>query len=599
MKLSDREYRLLDFIKIPFAISHLTVLVQIFDKLITALIPYLQVLATAAFIDTAICIFNAQADRGAIVKPLVCLLLLITYQYATAALVGLAKAKMEIDLTEVFRNMVVEKRALLEYRHVENNDTWDLVERVGKDPAERLSGGFGSVLRMADMVIRLGSLMLLLMTQVWWAAIVIIAFAAPLFWLAIKSGETNYKAKQEAARHTRRASYLQGVLTGRDNIEERAVFDYTDELNERYYEKYDAAYKLIFKAEMRRFIRMKSASVIVVFIAMLIAGVLIGPLRAGEITTGMFMGLVTAAISLTHLMSWILTNITSELSTNREYLRDLSAFSALSEKQGAEELPASLMPEPQCIEFRNVSFAYPDTSVMILEGFSIKLYANKHYAFVGANGAGKTTITKLLTGLYDNYTGDISVDDKNLRLFTQAELKALFSVVYQDFARYQIAIKDSIGLGDVLTLLSEPECDKAASEAVNTIGLGDVAKKLPNGLNTPLGKVKKGGVDLSGGQWQRVAIARSLLSRAPIHILDEPTAALDPVAESEVYRLFGAVSKGKSTIFITHRLGAAKLADEIFVIDGGRVAEHGNHNKLMERGGMYAEMFEAQKGWYA
>jgi ATP-binding cassette subfamily B protein len=178
-------------------------------------------------------------------------------------------------------------------------------------------------------------------------------------------------------------------------------------------------------------------------------------------------------------------------------------------------------------------------------------------------------------------------------------LKALFSVVYQDFAKYQIPMTYSIGIGDARNVSSGNISLKSIREAADSLALSEAVSKLPEGLNTPLGRIKETGVDLSGGEWQRVAIARSLVSRAPIHILDEPTAALDPVAESEVYKMFGEISKGKSTVFITHRLGAARLADEILVIADGHVVEQGSHTELINIGGVYAEMFEAQRGWYA
>ena len=421
-----------------------------------------------------------------------------------------------------------------------------------------------------------------------------LGFSIPLFWLAVRSGKENYEASKEAAKHTRRAAYLQGLLTGRDNVEERSLFGYADEINKRYYEKYFAAYKINMKAQRNRFVKMKSASLITVLICVLIAGVLIAPLGSGAITIGMFMGFVTAAFGLAQMMSWELTHITSELAGNREYLRDLSAFGKLSETAGAKDLPAPHIAEPKCIEFRGVSFAYPDTAAMVLKNLDLRLLAKKHYAFVGVNGAGKTTITKLLTGLYDHYTGDILIDGRNLRDFTQSELKALFSIVYQDFAKYQIPMADSIGLGNAYGAAG-PEI----MNAVQTLGLDEAISKLPDGIHTPLGKIKSDGVDLSGGEWQRVAIARSLVSRAPVHILDEPAAALDPVAESEVYRLFGRISEDKSTVFITHRLGAARLADEIFVIADGHVTEQGTHGELMAMGGTYAQMYEAQRGWYA
>ena len=594
MKIENREYKMRDLIKIPFSISPGIVSLRIlFDRIIYALIPSLQVLAAASFIDTSINIFNGQAEKNKIVMPLVFIILLVSYEHAMA-LMHLVREKLSMNLTEAFRTAVAEKRAKLEYCHIENNETWDLIERVGKDPAERLDYGFDNLIRTGELFIRVSSILLILVVQVWWAALVIIAFSIPLFWLAVKSGKANYEASKEAAKHTRRAGYLQGVLTGRDNIDERTLFGYSDELNKRYYDKYITAHKINVKAERNRYIKMKSASLITVLISVLAAGVLIAPLGTGELSAGMFMSLVTATFGLAQMMSWELTHVTSELAKSREYLRDLTAFSKLSETPEATELPVANIDEPECIEFRNVSFAYPGTELMILKNLNLKLFAKKHYAFVGINGAGKTTITKLLTGLYDNYTGDIFIDGRNLRDLKQAELKALFSIVYQDFAKYQISMIDSIGIGNI-----QGVSEKEILNAVHILGLDEAASKLPEGLNTPLGKIKEKGIDLSGGEWQRVAIARTLVSRAPLHILDEPTAALDPVSESEVYELFGKISKGQSTIFITHRLGAARLADEIFVIADGCVAEQGSHIVLMNKGGIYAEMFEAQRGWYA
>jgi ATP-binding cassette subfamily B protein len=594
MRIENREYAMRDFIKIPFSISPGLASLRVIDKIIYALIPSLQVLATAAFIDAAVRIVGRQSYKSEIAMPLAWILLLISHQYITFALMGLVKAKMNINLTEAFRTAVAEKRAALEYRHIENNGTWDLIERVGKNPAERLGGGFEILLRMVDMVVRVGSILLVLMTQAWWAALAILVFSSPLFWLAVKSGKSNYDASKEAAKHTRRASYLQGILTGRENVEERSLFAYSDELNKRYHEKYSAAYRINMKAQRDRFVKMKSASLITVLISVLIAGALVAPLGSGAITIGMFIGFVAAAFGLAQMMSWELTHITSELANNREYLRDLSAFGKLSETPGAADLPVPAVAEPQCIEFRGVSFAYPDTDMQILNSLSLKLLAKKHYAFVGANGAGKTTLTKLLTGLYDNYAGDILIDGKNLRDCAQSELKAMFSIVCQDFAKYQIRMADSIGLGN-----AHGPAESEVLNAARTLGLDEVASKLPDGLNTPIGKIKSDGADLSGGEWQKVALARSLVSRAPVHILDEPAAALDPVAESEVYKSFGKISKGKSTVFITHRLGAARLADEIFVIANGHVAEQGTHSELIAMAGIYAEMFEAQRGWYA
>ena len=167
----------------------------------------------------------------------------------------------------------------------------------------------------------------------------------------------------------------------------------------------------------------------------------------------------------------------------------------------------------------------------------------------------------------------------------------MFSVVYQDFARYYIGMKDNISLGNLHAKGNE-------KEAAHLAGLDETIGRLKNGILTPLGKILPGGQDLSGGQWQRVAIARSLISQAPVRILDEPTSALDPISESRLYSEFEKLMEGKTTVFISHRLGSTKLADEILVIDGGRIAERGTHETLMARKGQYADMFETQREWY-
>ena len=594
LQIEDREYRLWDFLKIPFTVSPGLVSLRVIDKIIYALIPALQIVTTALFIDNAINIFNGQAEMNTIIFPLVCILLLIAHQYLNFALMGLVKSKMDIKLTEALRTAITEKRVMLEYRHIENNETWDIVNRVGNDPVGMIGGGFDIVLRMGDMILRVGSVLLILVAQVWWVALTILCISVPLLWLAIKSGKAQYDASKEAAKHTRRAQYLQSVLTGRDNVDERALFGYSDELNKRYHEKYTAAYQINMKAQFKRYVRVKSASLTTILLSILIAGVLIAPLGSGEITIGMFMGFVTATFGLAQLISWDLAYITSELANNREYLRDLSLFAQLSETMGASDVSAVKVNEPQCIEFRDISFMYPETERLIFKNLSLKLYAKKHYAFVGVNGAGKTTLTKLLTGLYDNYTGNILIDGKNLREFTQSELKAIFSIVYQDFAKYQIRLADSIGIGNI-----HNATEQDIRKAIETLALTETVSKLPEGINTPLGKIEGNGVDLSGGEWQRVAIARSLISGAPVHILDEPTAALDPVAESEIYKLFAKISAGKLTVLITHRLGAARLADEIFVFADGHIAEQGTHDELIGKNGIYAEMFESQRRWYS
>jgi ATP-binding cassette subfamily B protein len=261
------------------------------------------------------------------------------------------------------------------------------------------------------------------------------------------------------------------------------------------------------------------------------------------------------------------------------------------------------VPELKTIEFKDVSFQYPGTEPYILKNFNAKLESGRHYAIVGINGAGKTTLTKLITGLYGEYEGEILINGRDLKSYTQAEIKALSAVVYQDFCRYPLDFYNNIAIGNA----NDMENREKVEDAVNIIGLAETVDKLPKKYETPITKIKDDGVDISGGEWQKVALARLIINPAPLKILDEPTAALDPVSESQVYEQFGEiVNQNKTndnndnniTIFISHRLGSTKLADEIIVISDGKAAETGTFDELMAKNGIYAEMFASQAEWY-
>jgi len=599
MTINNKKYTLYDFIIIPFKSSPVLTAVRITDKIIYALIPSFTALVTAGFVNTALEIFEGNQDRQDIYPYLLFIMLIIAHQTIDWTFISFVTKKMTMKLDESFKVAVVEKRAKLEYRYIEDNDTWDLINRACEDPTARIYNGFDHTLRMFDMFIRVGSLLVILFRQVWWAGIVIILFSVPLFWLSVKSGKTNYEAFKNAAQHERRAKYLHEVLTGREYAEERTMFGYTDKLNQKWFDKFETARKINLSVQLKNYIKNKGGSTLTVFIWLGIVCVLITPLGNGELNSGMFIGLSAASFSLVQMVSWELSHVTSELANNNEYLKDLSSFSALFEQAGALDLPDLICGENagfEKLEFINVSFKYPGTEKYILRNCSFVIEKNRHYAFVGVNGAGKTTITKLLTGLYPEFEGQILIDGKELSEYPQARLKAIFTVVYQDFAKYYISMRDNIMLGNINDINSVT--DGQAEQAANLINLKSVIDNLPDKLDTYLGKIKENGVDLSGGEWQRVAIARTLASSAPVRILDEPTAALDPIAESNMYEMFGEISKGKTTVFITHRLGAAKLADEIFVIDGGNIAEQGTHAKLLSQNGIYANMFESQRSWY-
>ena len=334
---------------------------------------------------------------------------LIGFSWISSILLAFVNLRLDLRMNEVMRLAVVKKRSRLAYKHIENNETWELITRIGKGPSEQMIKGLNNILNIMEYIVEITSILLLIAAHVWWVSIAIVGISVPLFALAFKSGKVDYEAFTDAEKYRRRADYLKEVLSSRENIEERALFGYTKAINKVWFDRYEIARKIEYEADKKIFIRTKTASIITTFLSMVIALVLIVPAGNRVITVGLYISLVTAAFNLVQKMSWELSFAMKEYSKNKMYLIDFSLFSRLEETQGSDELPdISIQEMPyESLEFINVHFTYPGTDRKILNGLSMRLEKGKAYAFVGKNGAGKTTITKLLTGLYDNYEGKI------------------------------------------------------------------------------------------------------------------------------------------------------------------------------------------------
>ncbi len=592
MTFVKKNYKSFDVLLLAFEASPVCTVLNILLPITQSIMQTAAMaLATANFVDTAAAILQGARPRGDIYLPLGLLLFTLGVSTTIGAVVQLVSSCINLNLQRKLKPSMVKIYASLDYKHIESAGSWELISRVSRDPVKSIMDGIDAFTQFLQIIISVASVLLLIVTQIWWAALIILTFSMPMFWLSIRSGKKNYQAGREAEKFNRRTDYLGEVLTGRDNVDERTLFDYGAEVNRKWQEQYEAGRTLQLKVTAKMFLIMKGSSMILALISLLVALTLIGPVVNGQMTAGMFMGIVSAVFGMIQKLGFQMSRSLENISRAGEYMKDLTAFVALSEAKDALTEPDAEPIAFDSLEFRNVRFRYPGGDRLILDGLSFKLEAGRHYAFVGKNGAGKTTITKLVTGLYTEYEGEILVNGKELREYPAGTLKALFSVVYQDFAKYYIAMKDNISLGDVHTKGKEVQ-------AAHLAGLDETIASLKYGIDTPLGKILKDGQDISGGQWQRVAIARSLISRAPVKILDEPTSALDPISESRIYSDFEKLMRGKTTVFVSHRLGSTKLADEILVIDEGKIMERGAHDVLMAANGQYAGMFEAQRGWY-
>lgn len=592
VRFEKKKYTYLDSLRFSIISSPVCTILYLILSLAVAILPTYQVIINARFIDNALGLIDGSATKRAVYISLAIVIGIIAYQWLVEPIKAYLANKIEMDMRGSLKGAYVEKCSKIEFKYVENTDSMDLMNRIADTMEHKFIDGFTNVVNLISLFMTIAGLLIVLITQIAWVALIIIAVAIPLLYLSFISGKATYEANKEITKYQRKYKYLTTVMTGRENVDERTVFGYNEKLNDKWFEQYEISRKMETRTRAKWFVKLKSGSMITAFLCTFIAAMLINPVATGIITIGMFFSLINATFDLVHTMSWSLTRLIEAVSTHIEYLKEITKFAAFEQYDNADAVPEGGI-EFKSLEFRNVTFKYPGTETYILKCMNMKIEAGRHYAFVGANGAGKSTIAKLLTGLYQDYEGRILINGRDLREYTAAQLKAFYSVVYQDFARYSISIWDNIAIGCV-----GGADDEAINNAITALKLDSVIEGLENGKDTLLGKLAQEGKDLSGGEWQRIALARCFVSEAPIRVLDEPTAALDPIAESNLYSEFAKLCEGRTTLFFSHRLGSVKLADYIYVIDNGHVEEQGTHNELMAAKQLYYTMYDSQRRWY-
>ncbi|MDQ1087512.1 ABC transporter ATP-binding protein [Siphonobacter sp. SORGH_AS_1065] len=314
----------------------------------------------------------------------------------------------------------------------------------------------------------------------------------------------------------------------------------------------------------------------------------------GRVTLGDLTFLAGSFRQVRSLLEGILGRFNS-ISQGALYLKDLFEFFEIQPQIISPVQPRSFpSPIQQGFVFDNVGFKYPNSEKWAVRNLSFTLKAGEKMALVGENGAGKTTLVKLLGRLYDPDEGQILLDGYSLKDYDLEELRQHIGVIFQDYLRFQFSAGDNIAVGDIMERENRLALEKAAEHSL----ADQVIAGLPHQYDQPLGRRFSGGVELSGGQWQKVALARAYLREADLLILDEPTSALDARAEYEVFQRFAELTKGKTAVLISHRFSTVRMADRILVLEGGKVLEIGTHEELLLQNGRYAELFELQAEGY-
>ncbi len=489
--------------------------------------------------------------------------------------------------------LVMKHAAELDLQAYEDPVFYDRLERARVQATDRL-GMIQSIGRLVQQVITAVLMSASIMAFSPWLMLLLCAGVLPAFVGESHFAFLGYEKNFRQTPVRRQLDYLRVLAGSKEAAKELKLFGLSRFLIERFTGLANRVYDEDVALARRRFALGSVLSVLGTMGYYAAYVFVIWQALRGAISIG-YLYFLTGAIQQASLNIQQVFSTLAGIADQALFLTDLLAFFAMQptirSKPNARPFP---VPMRQGVRFRNVWFRYPGTERMVLQGLDLDLDVGERVALIGENGEGKTTVVKLLTRLYDPTEGQILLDGVDLREYRLDELYREIGVIFQDFMRYELTARENIAVGRIEELANTSLLREAAEKSQ----ADDVISKLPLSYEQMLGRRFEGGVDLSGGEWQKLALARAYLRDAQLLILDEPTAALDARSEFEVFRRFTELTSGKTALFISHRFSTVRMADRIVVLKNGAVGEEGSHDQLVNLGGQYAEMFALQAASY-
>lgn len=501
---------------------------------------------------------------------------------------------LQSQLTNHVNSLIIHKAIELDLHFFEDPIFYDTLQNARRQADVAALNIVNSTLQMVQQTITLVSVLIVLVRFSPWLPLLVIVAAIPSFLSQSQYAERAFRAVSRRAPEARLLNYLEVLLTGNETIKEIKLFGLGEPLLKRYQELFTRFY-LEDRAIAERRTVAGFAWGLLASLAYYGSYAWIG---VRTITGAITLGDMTMFLSVFRQSQSSIRSLLDGL--NKLYESNLFLDNLVTYLQLQPDLVSPTRgltaPSPirEGIEFRNVSFCYPGSETYVLRGINLKIKPGERIALVGLNGAGKTTLIKLLTRLYDPTEGQVLLDGVDLREYDLPSLHQRFGVVFQDFVRYQFTVQENIGFGQV------DEMDDLAriKDAAERGGATQIIEKLPQGYDTMLGRRWEKGAELSGGQWQKIALARAFMREAEVLVLDEPTSALDAEAEYEVFRRFGELIEGRTAVLISHRFSTVRMADRIAVLSAGKIIELGSHAELMQLDGAYARLFNLQAEGY-
>jgi ATP-binding cassette subfamily B protein len=563
-------------------------------RLIRALMPLAMLWVSKLILDAVVALISHRGGSVAGVWKLVA----IEFGLAVASdFLGRANSLCDSLLGDRFTNRVsvrlMQHATELDLSSFEDPVFYDKLERARRQTTGRL-GLLAALLSLCQDTLSLVSLSAGLLVFSPWLMVLLVAAVIPSFLGETHFSKLAYSVLYRRTPQRRQLDYLRLLGASAQSAKEVKIFGLGEYLATRYRTLAESIDEENRSLAIRRAVTGSALN-------LLSSGgyygayvVVLARTLTGSISLGTFTFLTGAFSRSRSYIEKILSSF-NDISEQAMFLKDLFDFFEL--KPTIQSL-AGAIPGPRPIregfEFQNVTFAYPGSSREVLRSISFRLRSGEKVALIGENGAGKTTLVKMLARLYDPTGGRILLDGVDLREYDVEDLRREIGVIFQDYMRYDAIVRENIGFGKVDRLDDQERIETAAFKSLAK----SLVDRLPGHYDQMVGRRFEGGVDLSGGEWQKIALARAYMRDAQLLILDEPTATLDARAEFEVFQRFAELTKGRTAVLISHRFSTVRMADRILVLAGGGILEQGTHHELLAAAGHYAELFELQAAGY-
>jgi len=533
-------------------------------------------------------------------------LLFVALSAATQRGQGLVRSLLGARLGTDVNVQILDKALRLDLSFFEDAEFYDKLTRARREASSRPVALLSESFALVQNVVTLLGYAVMLAHFSAWIVLALLLATLPATLSEMRYSKIAFRIRNWRSPESRKLLYLEYVLANDEHVKEVKLFGIGPHLLDRYRTLAESFFEEDKKLAIRRALLTHAFSLIGTFAFYGTYAVMAVAAALARITLGNLTLYVVSLRQGQQAFQSVLSGI-GNLYEHNLYMSNLFSYIELAEAneraqneraeraQNAEHRLAVAASRERGIRFENVGFHYPGKDNWALRHVDLAIAPGDSIALVGENGAGKTTFVKLLSGLYQPTEGHIVLDGRDLSTWDPEQLRRRFGVLFQDFNKYQLKLRENIGLGSVAHLTDEPRIERAAERG----GASELLQTLPGGLDAALGHWFEKGSELSGGQWQKVALARAFMrEEADILVLDEPTAALDAESEHAVFERFRELAKGRTTIVISHRFPTVRMAKSIIVLERGQIVEHGSHESLLEKDGKYARMFKLQAQGY-